>query len=314
MRYFIWLMFGILIGCQTPAQDGRTQLIQVKAERQPFKRSTVQLRAPTKYLMRETGKGTYDPKPRIVVIDEKAGKYEFRWIGYDGKEKVIEYQRYDSLDAVVEARVERIENKYVYSYLIRNLPTSPSYVGSFKVQTFSFDIRDERVQTGADLHIGHMSKSIRMFSDGLWRSFSPLGEENHITPNSTREFKIESVSPPGYVKCYARAGPPDLKGVGEEMPSELEAAMPGYEEYASCVTIGPDERLARMSKDEKVKYLLDNLPKFVEAGWMAGDTPKIYESILKRGDLAGAFEQAKKDLEKEFITSEVFGIIEGMTN
>jgi hypothetical protein len=78
------------------------------------------------------------------------------------------------------------------------------------------------------------------------------------------------------------------------------------------VTIGPDERLARMSKDEKVKYLLDNLPKFVEAGWMAGDTPKIYESILKRGDLSGAFEQARKDLEKEYITSEVFAVIDGL--
>jgi hypothetical protein len=308
------LSVAFLFGCQAPAQNNEPENNQIKAERKVFKRSSAQLRSPAKFLMRETGKGIYDPKPRIVVIDEKAGKYEFRWIGYDGKEKVIEYQRYDALDAVVEARVERLDNKFVYYYLIRNLPTSPSYVGSFKVQTFSFDVRDERVQTGEDLYIGHMSTSIRMFSDGIWRSFSPLGEKNYIFPNSAREFKIESVSPPGYVKCYARAGASTLKGVGEHMPYELEAAMPGYEELASCVTIGPDERLARMSKDEKVKYLLDNLPKFVEAGWMAGDTPKIYESILKRGDLSGAFEQARKDLEKEYITSEVFAIIEGLAH
>jgi hypothetical protein len=45
---------------------------------------------------------------------------------------------------------------------------------------------------------------------------------------------------------------------------------------------------------------------------MAGDTPKIYELILTRNDLSAAFDQAKKDIEKGFITSEVFHIIEGL--
>lgn len=306
-------MFGMLIGCQTPAQETYNQYKQMKAERRPFRRSSATLRSPTSYLMRETTNGkTYDPKPRVVIVDEKAGKYELKWIGYDGKEKVVHYQRYDALDAVVEASVERRDGKFVYRYLIRNFPTSPTYVGSFIVQTFSSDIRDERVPAGEDLFVGHMSKHISQFSEGVWRKFAPLGEENHIVPNSTREFRMESVSPPGIVKCSARAGPTELKGVGEHMPSELESAMPGFEEYASCITIGPDERLKEFSSEEKITYLLDNIPRFVEAGWMAGDTPKVYESILKRSDLVGALEQAKKDLEKEFITSEVFHIIEGL--
>lgn len=312
MRTLLLLSVMLLLGCQAPAQNNEPQYNQIKAERKPFKRSSAQLSSPSKYLMRETENGKYDPKPRVVVVDEKTGKYELRWIGYDGKEKIVHYQRYDALDAWVQVSVERNAESFHYRYSITNLATSPTYVGSFKVQTFSRDIRDERVNAGENLYIGHMSNTIHMFSEGVWRSFSPLGEANHINPNSTREFEIVSVSQPGVVKCAARAGAPSLKGVGEHMPSELERSMPGYEEMASCITIGPDERLAKFSKEEKVKYLVDNLPKFVEAGWMAGDTPKIYESILNRGDLDEALNQAKRDLAREFITAEVFHIIEGL--
>lgn len=306
----------LYVGCPSPTQQYIPHYNQIKAERKLFKKSSVEIKSPKTYLKRETANGKeYDPRPRIVPIDEKAGKYELRWIGYDGKQKVIEYQRQDAIDGLVEAQVEKQSGNFTYKYLISIKPSSPTFLSEFIVQTFSSDIRDEFIPTGDEnLHIGQMSNHIPQFSDGVWRVFAPLGQEKAKVagPGKNIEFRLVSFSLPGVVNCNAGAGEITLIGVGEHMPSELEMAMPGFDELATCLTIGPVERLSKMSKSEKEKYILDNLPKFVEAGWMAGDTPKIYESILKRNDLAGAFEQAKKDLELGFITTEVFHIIEGL--
>lgn len=314
MRYWFILLIFILVSCTSSAQENFQIQDRVKAERTLFKRSNAVLKTPTKYEMRQTEDGEYDPKPRVVEVDKKAGKYELRWIGYDGKEKIIEYQRSDSLDALVEASVKLSDTRSIYRYKIVNLPSSPSFVSEFIVQTFSSDIERERISSGDDTYVGHMASFIPQFTEGVWRRFAPLGEANMIVPGTNREFEIVSKAQPGLVRCYAGAAEPTLKGVGEHMPSELENAMPGFDELASCVTVGPDERLAKLSIPEKAKYLIDNLPKFVEAGWMAGNTPEIYKKILANDDLAEALKQARSDLDKEYITSEVFHIIEGLNN
>ena len=98
------------------------------------------------------------------------------------------------------------------------------------------------------------------------------------------------------------------------MPSELEAVMPGYEELPYGYTIGPIDRLAAMSKDERAKYFLENLDKFQETGWMTETTVKKYEAILKNEDLPEALQQAEEDLKNRLITSEIFSIIEGLNS
>jgi len=315
MRY---LLIGILFlqaACNSSAGQIETDVRQIKAERKPFQKSSVVIKSPKDYSHRESenGKG-YDPKPRAVLIDEKAGKYEFRWIGYDGKQKIIKYQRKDALDALVEARVQKnSEDKFLYKYLIKNLPNSPTYLSGFTVQTLANDVKDEPFPIVDDVYTGHMAKFIPDFSEGTWRRFAPLGETSpKVEAGKNIEFSLVSLALPGIVGCRATGGDLTLKGVGEHMPSELEMATPGYDGWASGYTIGPIERLATLNKSEKAKYILENLPKFQEAGWMSAGTAKIYEKILKREDLAGALEQAKKDLEKEFITGEVFSIIEGL--
>ncbi|MGI8642454.1 MAG: hypothetical protein ACR2MG_21200 [Pyrinomonadaceae bacterium] len=309
MRYLIIGILFLQIACSSSAQER-----QVKAERKPFQKSSVEIKSPTTYSKRETEKGEYDPRPRVVLIDEKAGKYELRWIGYDGKQKIVKYQRNDALDALVEARIEKTsEGKFVYKYLIKNLPTSPAYLSGFTVQTLASDVKDEAPLVVNDIFIGNMAKFIPDFSDGTWRYFSPLGEKlPKVEAGKSIEFSLVSSALPGIVGCRATGGDLTLKGVGEHMPSELERAMPGYEEEAKGYTIGPIDRLATLNKSERAKYILENLPKFQESGWMSEGTAKIYESILKREDLAGAFKQAKKDLENEFITGEVYYIIEGL--
>lgn len=152
------------------------------------------------------------------------------------RKKSSPYQRSDALDGLVEAMSERTDGKFVYRYLIRNFPASPAYLHGFIVQTFSGDIRDEYVRTGDEnLHIGHMSKHIPQFSDGVWRRFASLGETKpKIEPGTNVEFQMVSSSPPGVVNCKAQAGDLTLKGVGEHMPSELEHSMPGFDELATC--------------------------------------------------------------------------------
>ena len=104
-----------------------------KVKRQPLQKSGMTLTAPAVYEKRErieSGKPqTYDPKPRVRVVDEKAGKYELRWIGYDGKEKVIAYQHPGAIDVIVSGSVEKsADGNYVYSYIVDILPSSGAYL------------------------------------------------------------------------------------------------------------------------------------------------------------------------------------------
>ncbi len=164
-----------------------------------------------------------------------------------------------------------------------------------------------------DVFTGDMANYIPNFSEGTWWKFAPLGETlPKIYTGNSIEFSLRSAALPGLVRCHARAGEITLKGVGEHMPSELEMVTPGYDGLARGYTIGPNDSLAKMTKSERSKYVLENLPKFQEAGWMSAGTAEIYKSILAKEDLVNALKQAKKDLENEFITSEVFHIIEGL--
>lgn len=314
MNYLMVIILAFQICCQTSAQQSTFGTSPAKAERRPFQRSNVLLKSPTTYLKRETSEGKYDPKPRVILIDEVSGKYELRWVGVDRRDKIVVYQRPDALHAVVEARVNGNEQgKFSFTYLIRNHPDSPAFLSGFVVQTLSGDIRDETIPVKNDVHTGHMGSYIPAFKVGVWRRFAPLGEKlPRIDPDMSIEFALVSSGLPGIVECRATGGNLMLKGAGEHMPTELENVIPGYEAWAKGYTVGPVDSLREMSLSEKSKYLLDNLPKFAEAGWMAGSTPETYKMILVKNDLVAVFEQAKKDFDNGFITSEVFAIVQGL--
>jgi hypothetical protein len=77
----------------------------------------------------------YDPKPRIEVADPRAGKYNLKWIGYDGKEKVVVYQRPDCVGVVVAASTAiSSSGTFAYEYAVRNLAISGDYLNGFAVQ------------------------------------------------------------------------------------------------------------------------------------------------------------------------------------
>jgi hypothetical protein len=310
MRNILVGILLLLFGCTN--YDGTlVEGKQAKAVRVPFQRTSVVIRSPSSYLKRKTNGGEYDPSPKVVLTDEKAGKYEFRWVGYDGKEKVIKYQRHDALDAVVEARIETDQSgKLAYKYLVKNMPSSPAYLSGFVVQTMAKDVRDEPFQPSGGIYVGHMGNYIPAFQEGVWRRFAPLEEIlADVQPGKNIEFTIVSSALPGLVRCRATGGDLISNDVGEHMPAELEASFPGYDIWASGYTIGPIDKLSTMNKIERAKYILENLTKFVEAGWMLPESSQTYRMLLDRGDLKGALKQAEGDIKIEAITQEVFTII-----
>lgn len=311
MKYFL-IIFIVLaqIGCSTSAQNKEAENdLLPKVQRKPFQKSSVVIKSPETYLKRETAKGKqYDPKPQFVLVDEKSGKYELRWIGYDRKLKVIKYQRSDAIDAVVEARVERqADGKFIYRYLVKNLPGSPNDLGSFTVQTFANDLEVVKMD---HVYIGDMSSDLREFNNRTWYHYAILEDTPlKVKPGGEIEFSLKSSFPPGIVGCKATTGDLTLKGVGEHMPQELENMMPGYEEWTTGYTIGPIDEIVNFTKSEKIKYLSDNLVKFQEAGWISAEASEKYKVILNQGDLSKAIKRIEKDFENGYITSEVFYVI-----
>src|SRR6266481_9630467 len=118
--FVLFLLVGLLalVECSAP------QRAQTKVHRQPLEKQRREYKTPTNYEHRDRGYDpktgklvTYDHKPRVELTDEKAGKYAFKWIGYDGKEKAVVFQRGDVLDVVVSADVSKTSgHQYVYTY------------------------------------------------------------------------------------------------------------------------------------------------------------------------------------------------------
>lgn len=313
-----------------------------KIKREPLQKSGATLKSPTEYLKRErleSGREVvYDPKPRVEVVDANAGKYELRWIGYDGKEKVIAYQRPDAIDAIVSGSVELApDGNYVYSYILENLPSSPSDVSSFVLQNFSDDTRpieingaspnladlrllrklgpvadDGKPRNLENIHIGQMSNQIYRFKEGNWIRVAILSSGDlQVVPGSKLHVKIISKAVPGLVGCSATGGPRTLKGVGEHMPSELEDAIPGYDIWPSGYTVGPVASLNSLSADQRASYILDKMIQFEKLGWITSASRRWYEKNL-RTDVDAAQQRARSDLDSEQISSEVFAIIQAL--
>jgi len=340
------LRFLILFALSLPAACAASQQGQ-KVHRQPMRKSDVVLKSPTEYAKRDLGRdpktnepASYDPKPKVELVDEKSGRYAFKWIGYDGKEKVVEYQRADAIDAVVSASVSRTPaGEYLYTYRVSNLPSSPTHLSSFIIQNFADDVKPVEVNgkptntadihllrafrdapTGGQprnfesLHFGEMSNQIEVFREGNWLHLSIFSDfEPTVIPGQEIELKLLSSAPPALVGCRITGGSLTLKGAGEHMPTELEDAMPGYEEWPRGFTVGPVRRMADLSAGEKSKYLLGQLRQFEQLGWMTAQARQWYEESLGRSnDFESVLRRLDEDLKSEQITSEVYALFQSL--
>jgi len=309
------LLFALTLHAACTASTALRQPEKVK--RVPLEKSGIKLKAPTRYEPRvasldpKTNEPVYyDPKPQIVPVDEKAGKYAFKWIGYDGKEKTIIYQRADAIDAVVSASVERNSSEqYLYTYKIENLPSGGSQLSGFIVQNLAADVQPIKTRDG---RVGRMSNDIQQFRDGNWIHYGPSYLKDEVTPGRSVELQILSSLPPGLVGCRIYSGERTIKGAGEHMPTELENAIPGYEELPKGFTIGPIDKLKAFSQQEHAQYILSILPQAHKLGWITDSALRWYAEKLKAKDLAAVSERAAHDLKAEQITTEVFAMIRAM--
>jgi hypothetical protein len=342
-----WLLLISLFGLQILSTAcSFQQQAQSVAQRRPLEKRQREFKLPTDYDLRDRGydpktgrSNTYDYKPRIEQVDEKSGKIAFKWIGYDGKEKTVIYQRADAVDVIVSATVSKTaEGLYLYTYKVENLPSSGSHLSRFIVQNFAADSKPIQIEgktpncrdlilldsfrnTPCDttkmnledfFFIGQMSNMIEQFKEGNWIVISPLSPTEQYEPGRSLEVKIVSKAAPGVVKCQAVGGERTMKGVGEHMPSVLENLLPGYEDFPKGYTVGPVDNISSLSNAERIKYLLDKLPQFNKSGWITDDIMQRYDKQLKAGNLDSILKRIESDLKSEAITTEVYAVVQAM--
>lgn len=338
MVWSLLLLMAIAMGSCANTQSSQ------KVRRLSLERSKVVMQSPATYSHRartdpKTGtERSFDPKPQVEVIDAKTGKYALKWIGYDGKEKVVFYQRADAIDVVVAASISReADGNYLYTYEVQNLPSSSSNLSHYIVQNFAPDTRpfevdgrrtnnqdlrgleafrglppDGTARNLEDLAIGQMSDFIPPFKSGAWISFAPLPAFTPIGPGRTLTVKVLSSAPPGVVGCSVTGGELTLKGVGEHMPSELEAVMPGFDEFPKGNTIGPVADLKLLSLTDRLSKIREQLPLFEKLGWMTSSARNWYDSKLRTQSFDSIIRQAEADLKTEQITTEVLALLQGL--
>jgi hypothetical protein len=291
---------------------GMGQQRSIGPSRVPLEKSQIALRSPVKYERRVIGQNPttresiyYDPKPQVVVLDPRTRKYGLRWIGYDGKEKTVIYQKPDGIDIVVSASVSQVGGgQFLYSYNVSNLKSSTQYLSTFALQNYSAKVNPTRTQ---GLYVGGITRNSREFKEGNWVGFSVLSQD--VSPGHNLEVSLRSASPPGLVECRV-AGVLGMKGVGEEMPQELENLLPGYEAWPHGYTIGPIDELMSRSRGERVKYLINLFPQLRKLGWVSPVVARWYEQNLKQGNFSEVVKHSEQDVNTGKITPEIRAMIQ----
>ena len=181
-RYWLWLLVMVVLF----ASSGL-------AERLPLQKKPIDFKFPEHYEKwygspdPKTGLAKeHDPKPRLVPLDEKSARYAFTWIGVDGKEKQVIYERPDAIEVVVAGSVKEVSGRYQYIYKITNLPSSGQRLTGFVVQYFSSDTVPAKV---VNCYIGKMFHGLTAFKQGEWIRFAPIRD---LTLQDIRERRFNS--------------------------------------------------------------------------------------------------------------------------
>lgn len=249
---------------------------------------------------------------RIVELDSKAGKYSLQWIGYDGSQKSLIYERPDMVDVIVSAEVIAGEKRtYRYIYTLTNLASSGQYLSGFVIQTYASDVIP-LVDPG--VYVGRMASHIQEFEEGNWYRYGNNVFGSDVTPGKMSTVVLESDAPPAIVRCLVHGGPMKINGVGEEMPLVLEESLLGFDAWPSGYTIGPSEPQHDLTSNQKTLELLNSLELFSRLGWMNNSVISRYKGALD-GDVnwqeISRIVNEDRNLKK--ITSEVVSLMVGLS-
>ncbi|HEY2960831.1 MAG TPA: hypothetical protein VGJ37_00320 [Pyrinomonadaceae bacterium] len=305
MRILTVLLFSVVAALNVNAQG-----------RLPMQKREIVLRSPSVYEKRvlrydsKTGEPVYyDPKPRVVPLDTISRKYGLRWIGYDGQEKTIVYERPDAINGIVSVTVSKTSSgQYEYRYKIENLRSSKQQLAMFALQTFGDDVKPIPNGNG---YVGPMTAN-KELANGRWFGFTSSNFEPPVLPGSSVELKVLSSEPPGMVECRIAGGQFGLRGVGEEPPQELENVLPQYEAWPRGYTVGPVQHLRSLSAQQWCDYLLRNLGEFQRLGWLKVRARGSYEQLLKSNNRAELMRRAQQDVKVGLVTSELYAMIEAL--
>lgn len=232
---------------------------------------------------------------RAIVYDEATGNFLLQWNGLDGKRKTIVYRPATRLHAVVVAQVERdaTGKGFRYVYAARNLPASQRELQSLYIETKA--TADSVESPGADWGYSRpltqvVQKALDVESGWAW-SYTAEGRQGLLPGESDRGFAYHSEGLPGIVRCFARqrAG---MKGVGEEPPEELMAALDPFSwVMPNGVTVGPVAPLERIEPSEFLKNIDAMIDVSVQQGWIL--SPSLAQ------ELRSAVKGAVTSLEQE---------------
>jgi len=244
---------------------------------------------------------------RIVELDSKAGKYSLQWIGFDGKEKSVLYERPDTVVVIVSARVVKgVDRTYRYIYELENMESSGQYLSGFSVQTF---VKDVVADEEPGVYVSQMATHAPGFSNGVWYGY--VNTENTvlgsgITPGSTTSVSLQSDAAAAVVRVKVFGGPMAITGIGEEIPGVLLDSLPAYESWPSGYTIGPSELQRDLTLSERVNEFLNSLALFTRLGWMAPSVVSEYTQALQ-GDInwQEIDKKVREDRNADKITTEI---------
>jgi len=264
-----------------------------------------------------TGEVEEYPLEGEVTLDPRSGYFRLSWNGRDGQRKLLIWEPPWNVDAVVDARVEYDLNGHAYRYVysMQNLPTSMEKLQALFV---SVQAAVEKVEKPDDTWFSYPLTDVLLqkFEVTAGRGWSQA-ERAHVgllPGQKATGFSYRSAGLPAIVKCWGRAR---MRGhsAGEEAPDVLVDAISKYNWMVpQGYTIGPDERLGKMSLAERLKYLVEHLPKMLELGWI--ENQKVmgwYETNLKAGKAAEVRARAAADFKKNLVTSEVLALMTYLT-
>lgn len=298
-----------------------TSLAQTK--RRPVPRPTIDQmieHAPTGNSVRlnpRTGQSEEYPLEGEVVLDDKTGYFRLSWNGIDGRRKTLIWEPPWNVDAVVAASVDYDLNArlYRYAYTMQSLPSSGK-----KIESLYAEVRAavEKVEAPdgtwhSDPFTEFVREKLGVTAGRIW-SQAGRGLNGLLPGQRATGFAYSSAGLPAIVKCFVRA---HTRGhsAGEEAPTVLVDAIVKYNWMVpQGYTIGPDERLAKMSLEERLSYLVERLPKMLELGWI--ENQKVmgrYDTNLKAGKAAEVRARAEADFKRNLITSEVFALMTYLT-
>jgi len=253
------------------------------------------------------------PLGRIRAVNESAGIYALEWKGGDGHDKSITYHRPDTVRATIAAALGvGTDKKYRFQYTIRNDEESGQYLSGFVVQTLSQSVAPVVLNNA---YVGKMSAHIAEFSVGSWYRFGNNIFLEDVVPGAATVVEIDSDSPAAIVQCKIHGGPMKMTGIGAEMPPELVNHLLGYESWPSGYTIGPSNDIRLATYQGRATYLLSELDRVIELGWMARYLQPDYKGFLSRLDDEESVEKRiRMDLKAGRITSEIVAILGFVSN